>query len=135
VSETDDLQVDPSGKPKKLKGRTVTEQAEFEISVTTLELLLWDSGREVDGDSVSIFFDGEWVVEDLALTKEKKSITLTVDPSKKKHYLIVYANNVGIHPPNTASISFFDGVRERVFKIHSKLNENGSVLFKYKEVK
>lgn len=130
-----DLQVDPSGKPKKLKGRVVKEQAEFEISSTTLELFFWDSGREVDGDSISIFFDGEWVAEGVALTKEKKSITLTVDPSKKKHYLIVYANNVGDHPPNTASVSFFDGTKERIFRIHSKLNENGSVLFRYKEVK
>ena len=130
--EKDKLKTDASGKPKELMGRSIKMQEEFEVNSLEIELAMWDDGAEIDGDSIMVFFNGEWIATDVGLTKEKQTITLTLNP-KGKNYLIIYAINEGIHSPNTCAISFFNGTKDVRFRIHSKINENGAVSFKYKE--
>ena len=132
VENEDKLKTDASGKPKELKGRSIKIQEEFEVNSLVIELSLWDDGAEIDGDSVDVFFNGEWIKKNVGLTKSRQIITLNIDP-KQKNYLIIYAINEGEHSPNTAAISFNNGTREKKFRIHSKINENGAVRFKYKE--
>ena len=127
----EDLKTDVNGTPKELLGRKIEIQKELEVFVSQVELQIWDDGAEIDGDSIKIFFNGEWIVTELGLTKEKQTITLNLN-EKGKNYLIVYALNEGVHPPNTAAISFFNGNKEVKFSVHSKMNESGAISFKFK---
>lgn len=128
----EELKTDASGTPKELEGRKISVQQEFEVATSEIKLEIWDDGAEIDGDSIKIYFNGEWIVTDFGLTKEKQFITLQLN-EKGKNYLIVYAINEGVHPPNTAAVSFFNGEKEVRFRVHSKMDESGAVSFKFKQ--
>lgn len=126
-----ELKTDVNGTPKELLGRKIEIQEEVEVFVSQVQLHIWDDGAEIDGDSIKIFFNGEWIVTEMGLTKEKQTITLNLN-EKGKNYLIIYALNEGVHPPNTAAISFDNGNKEVKLSVHSKMNESGALSFKYK---
>ena len=70
----------------------------------------------LDRDTISVYFDGECVLEDHPLTWEEK--TLTIDIVKgKDHTLEIQAKNLGIISPNTTAIRYrLDDNRRSVYK-------------------
>jgi hypothetical protein len=47
------------------------------------------------------------------------------------NYLVLFANNLGKTPPNTAAIQFFDGKSERLFRLSSDLTTCSALNFLY----
>ena len=68
-------------------------------------LLIWDA-QKVDGDSISLMLNGEFILENHLLTKTPKRIRATL--KSKDNRLVLYAHNLGTIPPNTATISILD---------------------------
>lgn len=116
--------------PGKLQGRTVEKQETVEITSSRMDIFVWDN-ETVDGDIISLNFNGEWILREYSLTKVRKKIALNLNPHAG-NYLILYAHNLGSNPPNTAAISFVNDKVERVLTIHSDLNKCGAVNFVFK---
>jgi hypothetical protein len=67
----------------------------------SVKIELYDNG-EIDGDSVSLYLNGELLIGHLKLTASPKTLLLPIDRSLRVNKLILFAENLGRLPPNTA---------------------------------
>lgn len=81
--------------------RKVELQGCYNVTQDHADLILWDCGVE-DNDTVSIYLNGKWIIENYRLTKAKKSFPVQLQPGE--NYLVMYAHNLGDIPNNTAAL-------------------------------
>lgn len=112
--------------------RTNTVEKSIDIENETVTVDFYDNG-EVDGDSISVFFNGQLVISHLMLSEKPASITLQLDLSKPYNELIMYAENLGTIPPNTALMVVKDGDNRYDVHITSDTEKNGTIYFHYKK--
>ena len=67
----------------------------------TVRIELYDNG-EIDGDSISLYLNNELLLQHLRLTAEGKVLLVPIDKSLPVNRLILFAENLGKLPPNTA---------------------------------
>ena len=67
----------------------------------TVRIELYDNG-EIDGDSVSLYLNNELLLQHLRLAAEGKVLLVPIDKSLPVNKLILFAENLGKLPPNTA---------------------------------
>ena len=65
------------------------------------------SSKIEDGDIVSLYFNGEWILKEHKLWHEVQIVNIKLD-AEKENELIVYAHNEGKRPPNTVAMIIFD---------------------------
>lgn len=97
--------------PTQLEGRKILSGKETIVSDNEITLQIWDDGEE-DGDIISIYFNGNWLLQNHLLTKKIKQLPITLD-TNGDNYLILYINNEGSRPTNTVALSIDDGIRKR----------------------
>lgn len=117
--------------PKKLGNRSVMSNKQITISGDEVEITVWDDQTE-DGDTISIFYNGEWVLKEFPLRNKKKKLILKVEDNAD-NYLILYANNLGSRPPNTAAVRINDGYLKRKIGLSSDLRNCDAIKFRKKE--
>jgi len=117
--------------PKIINGRKVIQSETIEVSQSVLTIYVFDNSS-IDGDTMSLFFNGEWLLDHYGVTKVKKAITLNFKPNTN-NFLVLFANNLGKSPPNTAAILFSDGKRNRFIKLSSDLKTCSALNFMYKK--
>ncbi len=117
--------------PKILSGRNVKSDQTFEVTTSVLTISVYDNSY-LDGDTMSLFFNGEWILDHYGVTKKKKPLQLNFIPNTN-NYLILFANNIGKTPPNTAVIEFYDGKERRIIRLSSDLKSCSSINFFYKK--
>jgi len=100
----------------------------IEIENATFTVDLYDNG-EIDGDSISLFFNGKLVLSHKRLGDRAISLKLNVDESKDVNELIMYAENLGSIPPNTALMVVNDGDKRYETRISSDLKKSGVIRF------
>lgn len=92
----------------------------------------YDNG-EIDGDTISVFFNNKLVLSGKRLTDKPLSLNLKLDPGKEDNELVMYADNLGSIPPNTAlMVVTIDGKRYEVY-ITSTEKSSGTIRFRKKE--
>ncbi|MEO7533687.1 MAG: hypothetical protein ABIU30_07575 [Ferruginibacter sp.] len=104
----------------------------IEINNPTFKIDLYDNG-DIDGDSVSLFYNGRLLLSHKKLSD--KPISLTLDAStdvNEPNELVMYADNLGTIPPNTALMIVTDGDKRYEIRIASDLKKSGSIRFVYK---
>lgn len=99
------------------------------ITEPTFKLDFYDNG-EVDGDSISVFYNGRVVLSHQRLSEKPISITLSVDKNAPENIVTMYADNLGSIPPNTALMVVTDGAKRYEVRIESDTEKSGSVVFK-----
>lgn len=67
----------------------------------TIRVALYDNG-EIDGDSVSLYMNNELVARHVLLSVNAKVIMVPIDKSIPVNRLVLFAENLGRLPPNTA---------------------------------
>src|SRR5579872_6758487 len=67
----------------------------------TVLVTLYDNG-EIDGDSVSLFLNNELILQHYKLTAQPKLLLLPIDGGLPVNRLLLFAENLGRLPPNTA---------------------------------
>lgn len=128
VFDTVKLKFNARGIPDSLGDRRVnTGKKEF-VRSNVIDVFVYDQEVE-DGDIISLYFNGEWILKEYTLKSIKRKITLTLNPSGDNH-LVVYAHNLGTKPPNTVAVTIFDGKDERKLALSSSLRNSDSVNFK-----
>ena len=69
--------------------------------IDSIKIDLYDNG-EIDGDSVSLYLNNELLIGHLKLTASPKTLLLPIDRSLPVNKLVLFAENLGRLPPNTA---------------------------------
>ncbi|MCS7072987.1 MAG: hypothetical protein NZ108_00820, partial [Bacteroidia bacterium] len=86
---------------------------------------------ERDGDIISLFYNGELILERFTLQKKPKAIIINVPENGKPSYLIMKAHNLGRVPPNTARLTIHDGKKIHEVRLTSSLQVFGGIEFRY----
>lgn len=103
----------------------------IEIDNKTFNVDLYDNG-EIDGDSISLFFNGKLILSHKRLSDKAISLKLNIDNTRDENELIMYAENLGTIPPNTALMVVHDGDNRYEVRISSDLQKSGVIRFVHK---
>ncbi|MEO8415041.1 MAG: hypothetical protein ABI472_15345 [Ginsengibacter sp.] len=102
------------------------------ITQQTFKVDFYDNG-EVDGDSITVFYNGKIVLSHMMLTTKAISLTLSLNEHVKENVITMYADNLGTIPPNTALMIVTDGDKRYEVRITSDTEKSGSVIFVHGE--
>ncbi len=110
-----------TGNRKNVVIKTIeTKSAEIRIE-------LYDNG-EIDGDEVTVYFNGNVVSSKAKLTD--KAITINLKGIKNAtNELVMYAENLGTIPPNTALMKVYCDGQTYELRIESDEKKNGAIRF------
>ena len=103
----------------------------IEIDNASFTLDLYDNG-DIDGDSISLFFNGKLLLSHKRLTDKALRLKLDVDATRDVNELKMYAENLGTIPPNTALMVVNDGDNRYEVRISSDLQKSGVIRFIHK---
>ncbi len=98
------------------------------ISQPTFKLDFYDNG-EIDGDSITVFYNGKIVLSHQRLSDKPISLTLALDKNVPQNIVTMYADNLGTIPPNTALMVVTDGGKRYEVRMESDTEKSGSVIF------
>jgi hypothetical protein len=102
----------------------------IEVDSRSFRVDLYDNGQ-IDGDTISLYLNGKLMVSRQRLSTEP--ITLKVTMTDDDNELIMYAENLGSIPPNTALMVVTVGDKRYEVNISSSEKTNGAVRFRYRE--
>lgn len=119
----------PSGKFEK---RNNTLLKTIEVENPSVKISLYDNG-EIDGDTVSLFYNGKLLLSRQRLTDKPLCLSIDVEKEDDMNELVMYAENLGSIPPNTALMVVNDGSRRYEVRITSDLQKSGTIRFVLKE--
>lgn len=105
------------------KVTTITEGKDDAIfwENATLKMYIKDDNT-VDGDMVTVMYNGEIVLDNYKLTATPKEISLPVG-NNELNILSILATSEGAEPPNTASIQLKDGEKTYDILAHNKVGK------------
>ncbi|MGF2411357.1 LamG domain-containing protein [Ferruginibacter sp.] len=98
----------------------------------SISVTLYDNG-DIDGDSVTLIYNNRVITTHQRLSDKPKTFILKVEPGNNNNELVMYAENLGSIPPNTALMVIYDGKKRYELNISSTNNSNGVVAFRLKE--
>jgi hypothetical protein len=114
---------------KEFAERESIVQKEIEVVSDSLTIDLYDNG-DVDGDSVSVFFNDQLLGANLMLSTRSIHMNIKLDTTKEYNQLSMFANNLGAIPPNTALMLVSDGKNRYEVRLSSSLDKTGAVRIK-----
>ena len=97
----------------------------------SLELSLYDNG-EIDGDTVSIFMNGEMFMFKQGLKASAIKKTIYITKSNEDFTLLLFAENLGKYPPNTGLLVVHDGDDVYNLRFNSDFSKNTGIVFRRK---
>ncbi len=117
------------------KSRAKVYTQELEIENKSIRLELYDNGQ-IDYDSVSLYLNDTLVLPKSMLTHNAINITLPLNDSLPFNELSMFAENLGLIPPNTAALILYDGKTRYEIMMSSDLSRNATIkLIKKKKEK
>jgi len=111
------------------RGKIVAK--EIEVTNATLKLELYDNGA-IDYDSVSLFLNNNMILPKTMLTHKAIKISIKLDPSLEINELSMFAENLGMIPPNTAALILYDGTTRYETLLTSDLNKSATLRLRKK---
>jgi hypothetical protein len=116
---------------KEHKERELVIAQEIEVESDSLSIDFYDNG-EIDGDSISIFYNSQLIAANRRLTLKAVHIDLILDPEKEVNEITMFADNLGSIPPNTALMIVKDGKRYYEIRLSSTLEKSATVRIRRK---
>lgn len=116
--------------PVSIKDRDVELQSTITVSQLEFDIEIWDRSV-VDGDSISLNLNGDWILQEYMVVKEKLKLHIKVNPKVSNNYLILYALNLGTISPNTAAVQVVIDGKEYKLTLTSDLKKSGALNFSY----
>jgi hypothetical protein len=110
----------------EFKERALEVQNEIVVDSDTIQVDFYDNG-EVDGDSISVFFNEKILGANLKLSTRSIHLDIGLDTTQEFNTLAMFANNLGAIPPNTALMLIYDGKKRYEIRLSSSLDKNGAV--------
>jgi hypothetical protein len=122
----------PDNNSDRIEQRTKRYIEVIELDVPQFKVELYDNGQ-VDGDTVSLFFNNKLMVAQKRLSTTPISLDLVLDRNKPDNELVMYAENLGSIPPNTALMVVTARDKRYEVNITSTEDVNGAVRFRLKQ--
>lgn len=122
----------PAGPAALVKERITPAPQVVSFKSDSLVLALYDNG-EVDGDTVSLLFNGEIIIAKQMLKASALRKTIYLPPGADSSTLILYAENLGKYPPNTGLLVIHDGEETYQLRFSADLQQNASIVFRRKK--
>ena len=119
IKETVKIEDDNNFKDRKM----VTKET-MHVPKDSILIQIWDSNR-VDGDIISLDFNGRTILSDYTLTSIPKSIKVRL--LNGNNFLTLLAHNLGDIPPNTAALSIEREEGHKVVILKSDMGQSESV--------
>ncbi|MEO6253093.1 MAG: N-acetylmuramoyl-L-alanine amidase, partial [Ferruginibacter sp.] len=116
--------------PLAFEKRLIKDTKIIQVKSNKIKVDLYDDG-DIDNDIVSVYFNRNLVVDKRSLTAGAHSFTLNVEPNSSNE-LVLYADNLGSIPPNTALMVITDGTTRHEIRLSADLKNNASVRFELK---
>jgi hypothetical protein len=113
-------------KRKELPGK------ELIVASDSIRLSFYDDA-EVDGDSISVFFNNKLLISHQELTERAFNLYITLDSQREINEVSMFAENLGKYPPNTALMVLNDGEQRYEIYMSSDLKGNATVRLKRKK--
>jgi len=113
----------------QFKERENVVNDEIEVGSDSLRVDFYDNG-EIDGDSISVFFNNELLTSAQILSQKAIHFNLKLDDARPFNELSMFADNLGSIPPNTALMIVDDGKKKYEVRLTSTLQNNGTVRIK-----
>lgn len=117
--------------PKTVQNRTLKKDGDtLFFNTKQITISVYDHKSE-DNDTISLQYNGKWILKNYPLSNIPRKIKLTLQ-EKQLNYLLLFAENLGKIPPNTAAISF-DGLNMEPIILRSDLKQCDVIYFKVKK--
>lgn len=116
--------------PQRISERKKEEQGKLTVNARTVYLKIYDNGV-VDGDTVSVYFDGKLLVDKQRLSEKAIEVQIELQDNDI-HELTLFAENLGGIPPNTALIVVTAGSKRYELRSSADLKKNAVLLFEYR---
>jgi hypothetical protein len=95
-----------------------------------IKIDLYDNG-EIDGDTITVYHNNEVVAYKKLLSKDPITIHVTATVKDNLHEFVMYADNLGKIPPNTALMVITTGGKRYELSVSSSLQKNAKVVVQY----
>jgi len=116
----------------QFKKRKSVFQKELHVESDSIRSSFYDNA-EIDGDSISVFLNGDLVVAHQELTERAFNVYVKLDSTKEINEVSMFAENLGKIPPNTALMVVSDGENRYETFLTSDLKGNATIRFKRKK--
>lgn len=110
--------------------RSVKDIKTINVKNKKISVDVYDDG-DIDNDIVSVYFNDAALVSKRSLSTNPVSLTLTIEPGKNNE-LVLFAENLGNIPPNTALMIINDGSSRHEVRLSADLKNNAAVRFELK---
>ncbi len=97
----------------------------------SLVLALYDNG-EIDGDTVSVFLNGQVIIDKQMLKATAIKRTIYITPGMDEFRIVMYAENLGLYPPNTGLLVVHDGEDVYNLQFSSDFDKSAGIIFRKK---
>ncbi|RYY52929.1 MAG: hypothetical protein EOO09_19800 [Chitinophagaceae bacterium] len=105
---------------------------EISVGSPTISLDFYDNG-EVDGDSISVFFNDQLLAFSQKLGTRSIHFDIALDSTKEVNEITMFADNLGSIPPNTALMIVTDGDKQYDIRLSSSLEKSATLRIRRKE--
>lgn len=119
--------VTPTKTEQPAENRPAKEVKSIQVKNDKVKVDIYDDG-EVDNDIVSLYYNNTLLAGKKVLTANAVSFELTIEKGKTNE-LILYAENLGDIPPNTALMVITDGTERHEVRLSADLKNNAVVRF------
>ncbi len=105
---------------------------EIDLDNPKIQVEVYDNGT-IDYDSVSLYLNGKEVLVKTMLNHRSVKISLQLDPNLEYNELSMFAENLGMIPPNTAAMIIHDGKKDYQVMLQSDLSKSATLKLKVKK--
>ena len=117
--------------PAAYETRKIKDTKTIQVRNSKIRIDLYDDG-EIDNDIVSVYYNKSLLVEKKSLTANAHSFTLNIEPGNSNE-LVLFADNLGSIPPNTALMIITDGIIRHEIRLSADMKNNASIKFELKK--
>jgi hypothetical protein len=110
---------------KDYSDRKLLTKDKMYVSKDSILVQIWDANR-VDGDIVSLQFNGKLILKNYLLTSIPKSVIVYL--KQGENVLTLIAHNLGAIPPNTAALSIEREEGHKTIILKSDMDQSESII-------
>lgn len=108
----------------ELGEREIVTKTEIKAAATDVRIRIFDESL-IDGDVVSLNWNGVWVLRYYRVSHAPKELVLKLQQGENT--LVMHAENLGKYPPNTAAVSIQHGAKTQQVILNSDMGKSEAI--------